>query len=727
MPRSAWDLTALINAADPAAQRAERHLWLVRLVEWLRHGQDAADSAGDSTPRPVLRLKHLLNMLERNPAPRAQVVALLARLWRECDVAALFADFGFTARNDLGGEVLDRLRLRLLPGTPDTDDLAELFGLAFTHPGDADWLAAIDPATLARLATLLADARQAETTGALSKAPVTMPAPDPADPAHTAAAWPAPADDWRQPLLQAGTWLVSSMRAAAFSPGLRRRMDPALLGGQPFEQLVRRMEAFSDALTGQAPPLRLAQEANLLRALLQRCREAAASVTAHLDAHGISVDIVFELEQLQARSLRLEALIDTLLAPQPAPTLQLLLVDMVRLSRQRRSLRALLARQYSLLARKVAERHAETGEHYITRTPAEYHTMLRQAAGGGLVIGGTTFAKFGIAALGLAPFWAGMGAGLNYALSFVIVHLLHWTVATKQPAMTAPAMADKLAGVRSSARAPGPRPTSTDTLAGQAPGPAPTAAALAEDQAAVEGFVDEVTHLVRSQFAGIVGNLAAVIPTVLAVQWLAWALLGRPLLGEDTARYVLHSTTLLGPTALFAAFTGVLLFASSLVAGWAENWFVYHRLDSALAWHPRMVARLGAPRAARWAAWWRRNISGMVANVSLGLMLGLVPVLLAFVALPIEVRHVTLSTGQLAAAASTLGWATLAQPVFWWCVAGLLATGVLNLGVSFSLALAVALRSRGIGGLDRRRLLGAVARRMRQAPRSFVLPARGTD
>ena len=34
---AAWDLTALLNAADPKAGLAERHIWLVRLMEWLRH------------------------------------------------------------------------------------------------------------------------------------------------------------------------------------------------------------------------------------------------------------------------------------------------------------------------------------------------------------------------------------------------------------------------------------------------------------------------------------------------------------------------------------------------------------------------------------------------------------------------------------------------------------------------------------------------------------------
>ena len=681
MTAATWDLTALLNAADPKAGRPERHLWLVRLFEWLRHGQADGDADGGKTPKPVLRLKHLLNMLERNPEPRERIVALLGRFWRETDLAALLADFGFTARRDLMGEVGERLALRLLPATPDTDDGAALFQLLFRDDADAGWLHAIDPDTLGRLATLLSAARGGS----------------------------GQADDWRAPLLQATTWLISAIRAAAFAPALRQRMGPELLADRPFEQLVRVSEGLVDALAA-GDQAATAQQATYLRALLQRCRAAAASVTDHLEAHGVSVNIVFEVEQLTARCDRLESVLDLLLSDQPQRELQRLLVRLVQLAKQRRSLRALLGRQYSLMARKVAERHAETGEHYITRNRDEYRAMLRAALGGGAIIGGTTFAKFAILALGLAPFWAGFGAGMNYAISFLIVHLLHWTVATKQPAMTAPAMAEKLGALH---------------LAASGATPAADPATVSEREAqAISGFVDEVTHLVRSQIAGIVGNIIAVIPVVVVVQWAAWWLAGAPLVSEKSAHYVLHSLTLLGPTALFAAFTGVLLFASSLIAGWVENWFVYHRLDSALAHHPGIVARLGASRAQRWSIWWRGNISGVAANVSLGLLLGLVPVVLAFVGIPLDVRHVTLGTGQLAAAASTLGWHILAEPAFWWCVAGLAATGALNLGVSFWLALKVALRSRGITLADRRRLYAAIRLRLRQSPRSFLLPDR---
>jgi site-specific recombinase len=351
-----------------------------------------------------------------------------------------------------------------------------------------------------------------------------------------------------------------------------------------------------------------------------------------------------------------------------------------------------MSRHYSLLARQVAERSAATGEHYITRDRTEYFAMLRAAAGGGAVLAGTAFLKFGLVALALSAFWGGFWAGVIYALSFMLVQLLHFTVATKQPAMTAPAMAAKL----------------TD---------------LADD-ASVEAFVDEVAQLIRSQVAGIFGNLVAVIPIVLAVQWLTQAAFGAPLVGHDAARHVLESLTLLGPTALFAAFTGVLLFASSLIAGWAENWFVWHRIDSAIAWNPRIVATLGAARAARWAAYWRANISGFAANVSLGMMLGVVPVVALFFGLPLDVRHVTLATGQLAAAVGAEGLGLLRTGVFWWCVAGIAATGVLNLTVSFFLAYRVALRSRGIRLADRGRLYRAIRARLRLSPLSFLWPVK---
>lgn len=275
----------------------------------------------------------------------------------------------------------------------------------------------------------------------------------------------------------------------------------------------------------------------LFRAQLELCRRAVASVYIHLDEHGISMDMVFRLRQMRERMLRIRSLLDCLLNDADHQYSASLISQMTGLGQQQRSISALLRASSSVLAAKVAERSSETGEHYITRTRAEYGAMMRDAAGGGAVTALTTAAKFGVMTLGLSAFWLGYWSGVVYAVSFVVIQLLHFTLATKQPAMTAPAMAAKLHELK-----------------------APDA---------VELFVDEVTHLVRSQVAAIIGNVLVVFPLVVALSLMLQHLWGQSLVNAEQARHVLQSLSLLGPSLLFAAFTGVLLFLSSLMgAGW---------------------------------------------------------------------------------------------------------------------------------------------------------------
>ena len=654
-----WDLSALLNAAEGLNTRALRHLWLVRLLQWLRHEPREAPAEG-ATPPALLRLRHLLKVLDNNPAYGERVQRLFVDFWSDIRAAGLFSDFGFSPRTALYSEVLERLRLHVLPATPDTRELAELFALLFS-PDDASWIAALDAATLQRLGS---PAWRGVSRGA---------------------------DPWRAEMLEAMGYLVGAIGAAGFSGPLRMRMSEDALAQQPFRQLAASTERLRErVLAGDRDSPELRQAALYLRALLDQCLAAVDSIGSHLDEYGISVDIVYAVDLLRARVRRVEQLADCVLSPSPGPEIVHLICSLLQAMRQRRGVRALLSRHYAQLSRKMAQRSAETGEHYIAHTRAEYRHMLGSAAIGGAVMSVTTLLKFGILAIGLSAFWSGAWAGVNYAASFVLIMLLHGTVATKQPAMTAPAMAQRLGDLKS------------------------------DD--AVEAFVDDVVHLLRSQAAGIFGNLALCGPLVFAAQVLSTLALGRPLVDVAEAEHVLHALTLLGPTVLYAAFTGVLLFASSILAGWMENWFVFHRLDSAIAWNPRIVARLGAARAQRWAHWWRHHISGVTANVSLGLMLGLVPVLTGFFGPTLDVRHVTLSTGQLGAAAGAIGWPVLQMSAFWWCVAGIAATGLLNVGVSFWLAFKLAARSRGVRAADRQRIRAALLQRLRTRAPSFLWP-----
>lgn len=648
------DLPSLLDALDPQASLVDRHLWLAALLDWVRGDQDSVDTC-------LGRINLLLDVVEARPALRERLQAWWQALLMELDCTTLLADHGFAQRPAFLSEFFSRLLHKLLPATPQTRDGSELFGLLLPDGFDAGWLAALDETTTQRLSALLAPAQGDQRS------------------------------PWQLALEDAITYCLSQIRAIGFAPELRLRMSPAARDARAFHVLASDFDAVRQALH-QVPHDDHALDASVrqLKDRLDTCRQAAASVYAHLDEHGISVDIVFRLRQLRERVVRVRVLLDALLSPHPAHSAAQLLAHLVLVGQQSQSLRALISSNSSLLAAKVTDRSAETGEHYITRNRAEYADMLRKAAGGGAVMSLTTLLKFSLAALGLSAFWGGLAAGMNYALSFVLIQLLHWTVATKQPAMTAPAMAAKLKDLD----APG-----AETL-----------------------FVDEVTHLMRSQMAAVVGNLALVAPCVMLLS-AAWLLLtGHPPIDLAQAQYVLHSLTLLGPTLLFAAFTGVLLFASSLIAGGAENWFVLHRLASALRYNPRITAVLGPARAERWSRFLRNNISGLAANISLGLLLGLIPAFAAFFGLGLEVRHVTLSTGQVAAAAMALGTGVLTLPAFWLCLLALPLTGLLNVGVSFYFAFRLALRAHNVSGVNRRRIYTAILNRLRHAPLSFFWP-----
>jgi site-specific recombinase len=656
------DLSELLAALDPDAQAVQRHLWLVALFEWLRGDCSSVSDA-------LARVQLLLDALQARPDAREKLQAWWRKLLETLDGTALLADYGFASDSAFVSELADRILKKILPGTPETEDASALFSLVLCHAFDAKWLSALDEPMLERMADVIQP--QARESHDVARSGITP---------------------WQETVLDAITFCASQVSATGFSPELRLRMSAPAREAGPFHSLARDFDRLREAYLASPGHDSADRQAALhqFRERLDACRHAASSVYTHLDAHGISVNLVFQLRQLRERVLRIRALLDCLLSAHTAVSTVRLLSHLVNVGQDRRSVRALVTSNTSLLAAKMAERSSETGEHYITRTMAQYRDMVRKAAGGGALTALTTWMKFGVLSLGFSVFWSGFWAGAAYAASFVVIQLLHCTLATKQPAMTAPAMAAKLKDM--------------------------------SDPTALDAFADEVTHLVRSQVAAVLGNVLMVFPVVLlisaALQWVT----GDAMIDVDHAEQVFKSLTLLGPTVVFAAFTGVLLFASSIIAGWVENWFVLHRLDSAMRYNPKITTWLGRDRAHTWALFMRANISGFASNISLGFMLGLIPAFADFFGLGLEVRHVTLSAGQLGAACAAMGWSVLRESALWWCLLALPVVGALNLGVSFYLAFRLALRAHNVTGFGRARISEVIWRRWREAPLNFFWP-----
>ena len=207
--------------------------------------------------------------------------------------------------------------------------------------------------------------------------------------------------------------------------------------------------------------------------------------------------------------------------------------------------------------------------------------------------------------------------------------------------------------------------------------------------------MDEVANLVRSQSASIFGNVFVVFPVAYL---LGLALAGRARdpgrrgQGGEDRRFALDPRAVGALRGLHGRAAVVLERAGGLGG----------QLVPLPAARARPSRRTGgsptrsAPR--RCSAWPDSSTARSRASPPTsrsGFMLGSVPVFFAFYGLPVEVRHVTLSTGQLAATVVVLGWGdrwrarpsgspSRASPLI----------GVLNVGVSFALALHVAIRAR---------------------------------
>ena len=648
------DLRALLNALAPNADLASRHVWLIGLFGWLRGNQQSPEAA-------LVRLQTFIDTVKAQPELQQRLKKWWRTLRQTVDVTTLLADFGFAPRTAFFNELASRLRRQILPGTPETVDAAELFPLVSPTRFDALWLAAISEQQIADLVALLSDDVAADT--------------------HA----------WHHQVMDALTYCTAQIRATGFAPELRLRMDGANDDARAFhplaDDLSRLRNTFFDQSKGQEE---LQAAVAQLRARLETCRQAVNGVYTHLYENGISVGMVFMLRQLRERIVRVRELLDALTSSTPAAAAIKLLGRRVTIGQDSKSIGALVRTNSTLLSAKMSERSSEVGERYITRDRAEYREMLGKAMGGGAVTALTTLLKFTVAGIGLSAFWSGFGAGFVYAGSFILIQLLNFTLATKQPAMTAPAMAAKLKDIDSST--------------------------------AIEDFVDEVSHLVRSQVAAVLGNVLMVVPAVLLVNVAIVLLRGQPMLNAQEAAYVLKSLSLVGPTLLWAAFTGLVLFTSSMVAGWFENWFVLHRLGSAIRHNPHFTKVLGAQRADRWASFMRMNVSGFASNISLGFMLGLIPAFTGFFGFELEMRHVTLSAGQLAAAGAAIGTDAFRLPAIWWCIAAIPLIGALNLGVSFYCAFRLALQAHNVSGIDRARIRRAIWARLYSQPRSFFIP-----
>jgi site-specific recombinase len=364
----------------------------------------------------------------------------------------------------------------------------------------------------------------------------------------------------------------------------------------------------------------------------------------------------------------------------------------IRYENRKNSLGEFLSDNLALLAYQIAEHKGRKGESYIAVSKKDFVFLFRSSMTGGFIISFIAIFKNLLGLLPMAPFWQGLVYGTNYAFGFVLMDQVGGTLATKQPAYTASAVAGSLDSKKTAGKPD------------------------------LKNLAITVSRVSRSQIASFAGNLVLVFPLTYLLAWLWHLITGYKIAAGASAMELLAAQHPWQSLALlYACFTGFFLFLSGIIAGYVENHVIYGKVPERLSMHPVLSYTMSKRRLNKMVNLLRRSSGALAGSISLGFFLGIAGPLGKVIGLPFDVRHITISAGNTA-----IGFYGLDRQVplayLLTILCGVLLIGFLNFLVSFSLAFFVAVKSRGIRLKDYPEFLGILWRFMRRYPIDFFFP-----
>ena len=695
-------MLSILEHLDPDSDRIDL---LVELVDRLRPRRASDHDYARAQVRTLTQL------LKGHPGQAWTLRRYLTRLLETRRHTSLYSDVGILSNDGFFTELKKRIAYRILPPALDDLYLSDTLDRVLCREDDYQWIRAVPNADWLELFDVVANA-----------AP-----PDGAE--HES----AESSRARRIVLAGLLDAIRTLSCRVCALGLEPRLIHAHMEIEEVDSpfLMQNIEAnkylddYGRLMCGEVDTM---EDARHLLVMLDQCEAVVLKIRSKALASGTSVALTYLLVALTQsidRLRKLLFLVDTSGELPSAPTVDVetlaneatpptepptslrraaavdLAQELAEAHNTKYQVRGLLRDNIDLLARNVTENASRTGEHYIAERRADLRGMFASSAGAGIIIGFMALIKILISYQHRAPLIEALLYSLNYAAGFMLVHVLHFTIATKQPAMTAARIAAALhdTAQRGSSR----RQVDVDSMA-----------AL-------------VNKVFRTQIVAVLGNLATVIPVAWAIA-LAWYwIFGTHLVNPVKAEHLIadshpwHSLAL-----LHAAIAGVWLFVSGLVSGYYDNKAMYTRMGQRvqqLRWLRRL---LGEERRARFARYVEDNLGGLMGNFVFGVLMGITGTVGYLLGLPLDVRHVTFSSANLA-----IGFVGLGQQVDPETIAitflGIALIGMVNLLVSFGLALWVALRARKVRFRNGFRLLRALGRRLRAAPLDFFIGPRDLD
>ena len=626
----------------------------------------------------VKAIQALCYLLNSNPEKAKLLREAILRLLSEHKPISLFLVSRHSAFAGFFTEMRRRIAHKFLPEAIDSAYLIDLFALFFSKTSDELWILAVPDDVWVQLIVAMR----------FNEAPEHITEP------------------CRQNLLAATQVLSYRIAALGLEPELLRNHPELEQHTSPFITQQTELAEFLLPAENQVNGVNQGDIKHIL-VMLSQCNSIIAKTRRNSVQTGTSIQLTFLLQRMSQHISRLETLLQILDhlsngAGQYADNGALhgkvvrLFKELVYSECHKNDVHEHWQENMETMALRVTENASRTGEHYITANRHEYFALMRSAMGAGVIIAMMATLKIFVAKHHLAPLTEALLFSLNYGFGFILIHILHFTVATKQPAMTAAAIAASI--------------DATDSKSKE-----------------MDNLVAMIANTMRSQMIAILGNVVLVIPVAMLIAWSVFNLSGQHFVSPEKAHHLLADIDPIHSGALFyAAIAGVCLFLSGLIAGYHDNLAVYNKIPQrlrALNWLQRL---LGIARLDRVAHYVENNLGALASNFYFGCLLGGMAAIGVLFGLPFDIRHITFSSAFVGFAAVGLDFMLTWQAVAY-AVLGLVLIAFVNLAVSFSLALYVAMKSRKVRFKQWRLLLSNLASRLNQHPAEFVMPPKKLD
>jgi site-specific recombinase len=609
----------------------------------------------------VKAIQALCYLLQQDSHKADLLREAILKLLAEHQPVSLLVDSRHSAFSGFFTEMRRRIAHQFLPSAIDNSYLADLFSVFFHQQDDDEWVLEVpNEVWMALIAAISFD----------KAAPALM---------HAS----------QKNVFSSIEVLSYRITALGLEPELLKNHPELALHDSPFIAQQKAIAAWLDSVENQS----LNVDLNHILVMLDQCKSIIQKIRRNTAKSGTSIHLTSLLQRLTQQVERLVVLIQI-----TSPHTISVDVEIVQLFKQlvyaechKNDLGAHWQENMEVMALRVTENASRTGEHYITESRAEYFALMRSAMGAGVIIATMAMLKILLARVHFAPLTEAILFGLNYGLGFILIHILHFTVATKQPAMTAAAIA-----------------ASIDASNGNG-----------KD---MQQLVGMIANTARSQLVAIFGNVVIAVPVAMAIAWSVFYCTGEHFISVDKAQHLLADIHPFKSGSFFyAAIAGVCLFLSGLIAGYHDNLAVYNKIPERLKAVRWLKKTLGESRLNRIADYVENNLGALAGNFYFGCLLGGAGAIGVLFGLPFDIRHIAFSSAFVGYAIAgldfSIGWQTIA-----WAVAGLAVIGFANLTVSFSLALYVAMKSRKVRFNAWRLLVKNLLKQLNHNTLAFILP-----